>query len=535
MDRFRGELDAAMIDRRKLLCLSSPDPDRMYPGPVALDLSRRLRTDPMTRRHFLKAGFSVGVILALSMFPSFPASAVSTTRLVSSVSGNNTTGLTWALAYTSVASGLAGSAAGDVLLVDSAHSFTATAAITWTPPTGGIAIICVTPSGAAGTTAPTPTTGAVEAVGAASAAFLINGAAASATYISGMTIKGGSNASASCTVGLLANASTPPVCYLNMLNCTIDLLSTSAVNVNLGPVPASGSSSQTVRMRRCTYNCTGSRTGFYFAIQNARVDIIAPTFSFGGASKPAELISTGGTGMCGSLTIRDGDASGFAGTAFVLLTTNFENATVVLKNLVKHATPTITTGTWPGGNSSVTVINSDSANTDYVLQYLNSYGTAIVSTSIYKNSGSLFNAEPVSIGIVTSSLCSEYQPFVLPFLNIWDTSTSAETPTLSVAQANGATNLNDRTAWLTIDAAHSATTTRYDFFTGGNTYPFVGSAVDWPADTGATWTGITTPNKQLLGLPATVTPARKGRLQPRLFIGAASVTVNVNAVVDGIS
>ena len=495
-------------------------------SPVAHDLSRRLRTDAPTRRWFLRAGLTVGTIAALSIWPDFPARAAST-WFVSSVTGDNTTGTSWTTAKTSVAAAIALAAAGDTILVDHAHSFTANAAITWTPPAGGLAIISVTPSGSTGQSG--FTAGATEAVGAANAAFTLAGASGAAFYINGMTVTGGTNNNSACVINFLVTASVNG--YIDANTCTFSLpTAASGGTVNLGNNGTFG------RLVGCTFTVGGSRTGAIISMGTGGgpFDIINPTFSTGGATKPTSMFTTTATAG-GSVIFRDADLTGYAvsGGAYFAIGAANCSTQILVKNCKLSATPALTSGTWPGGSVSLTLRNVDSGNTDYVFEFINTYGTLTADTTVSKSGGSSFNSEALSWKIVTTASCSEFKPFQTPLLQVWDSSTAAETPALSVAQASGATNLNDRNAWFTLDAATSATTTQYTYYSTRNAQPFQGTAADYAADTGATWSGLTTPNKQLIS--KSVTPARAGRLQGRLFLGVASATVYLDAQIAGIT
>jgi hypothetical protein len=254
-----------------------------------------------------------------------------------------------------------------------------------------------------------------------------------------------------------------------------------------------------------------------------------------GATKPATLFAARASSENGRLSIIDADLTGYAVTSSAYFdVTNWNGITAELQNCKLSATPTLTTGTWPGGNGSISYRNTNSGNTVADFAYINSYGTLTADTTVSKDGGFTFAGTAVSWKVVTSSLCTQFRPFITPPLPIWDTSTGSQTPTISVAQASGATNLNDMTCWSMQDFAASATTTQYTYQSGRNTQPFVGTPADWPADSGATWTGISTPNKQLIGAGA-FTAARAGLVKGRLFFGVASATVYINAQVDGIT
>src|SRR5258707_8183174 len=117
---------------------------------------------------------------------------------------NANTGADWNNAKQTVAGGLAVAATNDIIYVDNGESFTANAAITWTPVTSGnVSIISALRSGTSGAT---PATGAAESVGAASSAFTINGAVSAGVYIFGMAINGGTNNSAVAVINVQNNS-----------------------------------------------------------------------------------------------------------------------------------------------------------------------------------------------------------------------------------------------------------------------------------------------------------------------------------------
>ncbi len=455
-----------------------------------------------------------------------------TTVRVSSVTGDNSDGSTWAKAFTSVTSALSGRSSGDFIIVDAAHSVTANAAITWTPPAGNIAIICVTPSGASGFSS-TPATGAAEGVGAASAAFTIASIAAAHIYVYGMTINGGTNANSACTIALL---STNVACTLEMQSCTLDLKAASTVSILLGVLGGTGIA-HSIRCKDCTYIASGSRAGTVLQIGNAQIDIINPTISTTGATKPVILIAANSTNpaLGGTLTVRDGDLSGYAVSsgAYLNLGTNFISQQVLLRNLKLSATPTLTTGSWSQGTASITLRNVDSGNTLYTFQYQNPMGTLTADTTKYVTSGASFNGAGISWKIVTTSLATQFNPFVTPLLQIWGTSTSAETAAVEIIQDSAATALTDLDIWFNVESAASASFPNYTTTSDRNAQPFIGTPANQPTSTTA-WTGsFTTPTKQQL--QNAVTPAAVGLIAGRLNVGIAATTLWMDAKMAGLT
>lgn len=451
-----------------------------------------------------------------------------TNYFVSSVDGNNAfTGLAWDVASVvaakqTIAGALAVAAAGDTIFVDSAHNFTATAAITWTPPAGGIAIISTTRSGSSGTT---PwLAGAAESVGAASNAFVIAGAAASSMYVYGITVNGGTNNNANCAINLLNTVSV--IATLRMESCTIDVKTAAAARLTLGLNASGNLRVPRIRLTNCTLICSGSRATSFILPQTGDFEIINPTFSMTGGTKPAALFSFAVSDKP-ALRVRDGDASGYAVTSSAYFDVGGLVGEVTLENLKLSATPSMTSGTWPGGHGSILLRNCDSADTINSFEYRNSYGTITESASIYFDNGLDFNSTGVSWQIVTSSLASEYLPFTTPPMYLWNTGTGAQTGELEFIRDN-ATKSTDREIWSDMDYPASASFPNYTYANNRNANPYTGTAVDQPTS-GGTWTGtggFSNPTKQKL--QHAFTAAEVGLLQARVMVGKASETLYVN-------
>lgn len=454
------------------------------------------------------------------------------TRFVSAVDGNNAdNGTTWALAKQTVAGALAISSAGDVIVVDNAGTFTATAAITWTPPAGAVAIISVTRSGAADFT---PAAGAIEQVGAANSIFHIANAAKSSVYVYGMTIKGGTNNSTNCYIGIAASAAQISRTVLH--TCTFDLPSVAGVYIQLGSGGAAPS--QEIQIINPTFLCTGSHVWGYLNLNNAKVEIINPTFSFTGASKPHGVIffSSVNTNQAGTIVMRDGDVSGYSVAAGAIASVgNLSNASVLLENLKINAATAIYDETWPGGRGSITVRNCDSGDTTYVFQYLNAYGTLTADTAVYVTSGGAeFDGAGASWKIVTTADCSESFPFVTPVLFAWDSTLTAQTAAIEIIRDN-ATLLTDHNIWSDFDYAASASFPNYAYAHNRNAEPFTGTPANQPTSTVA-WTGtggFGTATKQKLEHAFTAVAA--GLVQARVSVGVASTTIYIDPYIGGVT
>lgn len=440
------------------------------------------------------------------------------------------TGASWASPFQTVTQALAAAVtAADTsptIACGSTGSFTANAAITWTPPANGKVAIISAINNATGTVI-TPAAGATEMVGAATAAFSVAAAASAAVFVSGMTMKGGTNSSGSCIISLL---STNVAARAEFTNCAFDLPTSGAASIGLGYAGLGGS--QQLYLESCTFNRSGSNGAPYFSLIHATVSIINPVFSFTGATHPAELITqpAGNNGL-GRLIISDGDISAFTGTALVLLT-NLGGQQILFQNLKISATPAIASGAWPAGNLSITLRNVDSGNTTYTFEYLNAYGTLSANGSVFAASGAAFSGSGVSWKIVTTAATNSYSPFILPPLAIWGATLTAQTGTIQVAQASGSTALTDQQLWSDIDFSASASFPNYSWGSNRNAAPITGTGANQPTSA-VSWTGLTTPVTQQLqnGFSA----AAAGLLQSRISVGIASTTLYVDPTIGGVT
>ena len=445
------------------------------------------------------------------------------TIFVSSVDGNNAdSGADWANAKATVAGALAIAADGDVIKVDSAHNFSAVAAITWTMITGRLAIISVD---RANSDAWLP--GAAESVGAASQAFSIVGVSTSGAslFVYGMTINGGTNNSSLCSIFLLNTTSVTS--SLELSNCTLDLKSANAsVTFSCGPTTVAASRSLKVKLTNCTVVISGSRAGSGFTLGEAATELVNTTVSATGATKPAQLFAVAAAADVAILRIRDCDLVGYTAGAYFSVA-NMAISQVYGTNVKTHATPTTTTGSWPGGEGFIQLQNWDSANTIDSFEFRNSYGTLTESASIYATGGASFNSVGESWQIVTTAECNEGFPFVCPWIGVWNTVTTAQTATLETIRDN-ATALTDREIWLELTSPNSASFPTGLTATDRNANPYTGSAANQTSSS-TSWTGaggFTNPDKRTLDVAFTANVV--GRIRGRPVVAKASATLYVS-------
>lgn len=485
------------------------------------------------RRRLLAGGFAAATAIAMLGIP-VPAWAA-TTYFVNGSTGNNaSSGADWSNAKQTVAGAIAVPVvAGDIIIADKTGTFTANAAITWTPPGGGLAIISATNNGG---TSYTPATGAVEAVGAANSLFTIAAANGSGMYCYGMTVNGGTNASTSCSISIMTTASA--AAYGWFQSCTFDIkATTSSLTNNIGSTNSTSTRGLNINFQDCTFARAGSSTGSVFTLGTATINMFNPTISAAGANKPATLMLVSTLGDKPNVTI-EGDISGFnfSSTNYVNVA-NFTKGTILIKNSKISGTPGLTTGTWPGGESALILRNTDSGDTINVFKYVNTYGTLDQNTSVTLDSGSggaQFNGSSISWKIVTTSSATQFNPFISPPIETWSTSTSAQTAAIEFVRDN-ATSLTDQDIWASLESAASASFPNYTYQTDRNSQPITGSASNQPSSS-VTWNGtggFSNENKQKLN--NAFTAAEVGLIQSRVYVGKASETLYVNPRITGVT
>lgn len=443
------------------------------------------------------------------------------TIYVSAVDGSNAdSGATWALAKQTVAGALAIAVSNDIILVDNAGSFTATAAITWTVPTGNIAIISVNRSGGDAWAA-----GAAENVGAAAAAFTINGSNSTSLFVYGMTIKTGTSFSVSPIINIGISATTD---VMTFDSCTFNVPGTSSSNFVV--IGAFGGN---LRSKNYVFdNCSFVLRDAAGSTQCIRLDGIDScvfrnmSVSFNGANKPTVLFDFYNNGVPVDFTVMDSNLAAFnASSSSLVNAANYGMGTAIFKNVSLSSNTGVKTGTFPTYSSAeIFAMNVDSGDTVNTFEYYNRLGTVTEDTANYfTTGGASFNSTPLSWKVVTTSVCNEYNVLRLPPLTRWNTSTSSCDFNVQTI-VDSATDLTDRELWLEVDYASSASLPTGSLGTDRNASPYTGTAVDQDNGTNGSWTtsGITNTNEQYVKV--TATPSEVGLLEGRVCIAKASTT-----------
>ena len=459
----------------------------------------------------------------------------------SSVSGDNSDGSTWAKAKTTVTGALAAAtdATFNFVYVDSAHSNTPSAAITWDAATASsfVAIISVNRNGSTTTGHSGWLAGATETVGIDNAAFsIVNTNKAQKMFLFGMTMVGRNDNNTNSDFNIATATLGHTVVIFR--SCTITL---PAIGINsqivLGTASQSGVDAVPITFRDCTINLPNRSSGEGIRLNNVVVEWRNTSIGFAGANKPTSLFLWNSNSYT-KIDILDSDLSGYNTSGGAYFAVGGFAGLVTVTNCKISATPSITSGTWDANNAAAIVMNNvDSGDTAATFYYYTRLGTLTSNTSNYATNARKFgNSSGVqqSWKIVTTSACSEQEPFVTPWLFGWSADTSAITPSLEFVH-DSATALTDRDIWSELEYVSSASFPQGTLNSNRNSQPFDGSTSNHGsgADTWTLSPSMTNENKQKLA--HSFTPAEKSVLRARVFVGMASKTLYLDPQIRGLT
>jgi hypothetical protein len=269
-----------------------------------------------------------------------------------------------------------------------------------------------------------------------------------------------------------------------------------------------------------------STSGAQGIITNAvYLEWINTTISWGASKPPQIFIPT--IFRATEVIITDSDLSAYnAASGVILWVAAVQAGQFILQNCKIASGIGYTGGTWPTGSmGEVIVINADDADTKTTFAYYNAQGSLLSTESIYRNSGFSVGSTNVGWQIVTTSACSEQNPFVTPWMTGgFNTTTSAANADIKIIH-DSVTNLHNRNLWSEVRYVSDASFPKGTLADTRNARPLDGTSVDWTTDSD-TWTGtggFANANKQRVR--ATFTPAEGSAIEGRLFVGEASKTL----------
>lgn len=438
------------------------------------------------------------------------------TYYVSSVDGNNAdTGADWANAKQTVAGALAvATTTGDVILVDSAHAYTANAAISWALSAGIHVSIISTDRTNGGVLA-----GAKESVGAANAAFQVFTGVESSAYLSGLTLEAGTNNNNACDL-LIASTGSDFRMGVEAVNCTFNMFANST-GASCAIGTGGGNENRKLRFRGCTFDTArGSGTSTVWQVGRSTQFIGCTWTASGGFPGTSAFDLDVGYGL---VRFQGCDLSGLASTNWFSIEAS-GCASAELVDCKLHATPALAPAdTWPAyEDPSVTYVNCDSGDTEYKYAYYTREGAITVATGTYASDSATVAGQALSWKIDTTADADEDSPFVTPWVSTWIDSTGSKTLSLELVY-DSASNYDDREIWAEIEYLGNASFPISTVYSSRNANPFTGTGTDLTAGS-ATWTeALTNDNKDKI--TTTVTVNGKGLARARLYVAVASTTI----------
>jgi hypothetical protein len=414
--------------------------------------------------------------------------------------GDNTTGASWATAYTSIASldTAVSLASGDIVYIGHDHAASQASALTVVGPTSGLPVSLI--SATQGSNPPTyqrSTTNQIETTGNNILTF--DGSFA----LYGVCVASGS------TSFLLMN---------------IDLDETG------------GAESTTYKLGANAALVTGtSSTGGRVAYRDISVDLSAD----GTTNRTGAVVGPNASALCeidGLSFVNAAYRTGFVigATAFTAKITGadfsgFTNATaceivgggynVVVSNSLTAATWVPVSGTPPGG-AVWEFYNVGPADAPTYMYVANVNGTVASSTSIYRTGGATVEGDAASWLITTTATCAESFPLTTPWMYGLVSSTGSKT--FDVYITNDTADFDDSQAWLEVEYLGTADEAQWTLAKDQRA-TITTTAAAQTDDVTSTWNGSgpSFTYKQKLSVTATV--GETGQYRARVVVGVASI------------
>lgn len=257
---------------------------------------------------------------------------------------------------------------------------------------------------------------------------------------------------------------------------------------------------------------------------NGTVDIVGGSITNAG-STPTTLFALSGitiinvTGMDLSLITGTlvGNAQVSAGLFFERC--KFGSGVTVLASQTSNPTR---------GSPWVWLSDCNSGDTHGIFGYYDGTGSVVSDTGIYFTSG----AAAQSWKIVTTANATATNPFVTPWVDLYNTGTSAITPYFEILRDGSSTAYKDHEVWAEFSAkvtsgfttatSSSDAATLANRITSGGSDQAAGAGLgSWTGESGTAWSGKCDSG-------SSITPAEAGAIRGRIVVAAASTTVYVD-------
>lgn len=439
--------------------------------------------------------------------------------------GDNTTGQTWATAYTSLDSAISGTApgSGDTVYFGHDHidqkSYSANYSITGPSTTGPVRYISVTQgtgsiAGGGFIYQPASSLRQVDTSNNGANTYTLTMTGIFAVY--GVSLRaGGRN-----TISGVAN-------YYSIWQDT-----TFGVGANSDLLL--GSAVYYLWARNTTIDLTLDGT----TARSSRVLIPSGDMSLVGLSfinpgyRTGDIIEAGNS--TGFVAISGADFSGFTNaTTPNLVDVNSHTSRLFLLNSKTAATHSLrgTADSWRGGR--IEIINVGSGNQPEQRLCEDMFGRLQQSTSVYRSGGATIEGTSYSwggptLGIETKSSCSANSPFYTPWILVPITSTGTKTFTVYIQNSTG--DFTDAEVWMEVEFKDDASSGFWSLNASDKAATILTSGSAQTDDTSSTWTGEETFKQALVASSLTVGTAGLARV--RIGIAVASIAASRDFYID---
>jgi len=275
------------------------------------------------------------------------------------------------------------------------------------------------------------------------------------------------------------------------------------------------------KLRNCTFRFGG--TGQYFEFAGT-VDIVGGSISSNGSAITTIFKGNSSNDVTGARVNVEGmDLTGAATTATLVGDVTVNQLDVQLTRCKLPATFTALASQTVANCAGATLdmFDCSTGDTHGLIGRYTALGQCETNTSIYYTSG----AAAQSWKIDTTAACSFATPFVTPWIDLYNTSTSAITPYFEVLRDGSATAYQNDEVW----AEFSVKTTSGSVLPtlGTDRMTPLGSPADqasgaglgsWAGESGTAWSGKCDSGSSM-------TPAENGHIRGRLIVGEPSITV----------
>ena len=340
-------------------------------------------------------------------------------------------------------------------------------------------------------------------------------------YIYGLTVQSGSTSNAAnIRFGMTADS------HVFAENCTFQLNNTSAAaGWTLGSVTDTDDSN--IVLKNCVFRA-GSTGQKFYSTGYSRTLIQGGSLSASGSAITV-LVQAGKNG---NITFEGVDLSAGASTMDLVstgLTTS--NARYVFRNckLPSGWSGDLVGSTWGSASASVEMYNCAAGDTNYAMWIESVFGAITTVADHYRTGGATNGSVTGYSWKMVSSANANYPAGALtsPEIVIWNEAVgSGITATIEIAQADGATALNQEDCWIEVMYLGTSGNPLALFISDAPTNLMAAAGTDQTTSS-ETWTGVGWSAPVTQKLSVSFTPQEAGFIHAKVKLGLASKTVYV--------